>query len=107
MRLLGLHVVTSTVMLRSLGTAAHGVILHAPLGSHLVEVVMKSTRLQLRLLNQRLSSLRVWILRQDAAAVHEVLSLAALLKLSLEQLRLVQWLKRRLCNLFKSDTIKS
>ena len=106
MRLLGLHVVTSTVMLCSLGTA-HGVILHAPLCSHLVEVVMKSTRLQLRLLNQRLSSLRVWILRQDATAVHEVLPFAALLKLSLEQLRLVQWLKRRLCNLFKSDTIKS
>ena len=89
MRLLGLHVVTDSVMLSSLGTATHGLILHAPLGSHLVEVVMKPSRLQLRLLKQRLSTLRVWILRQDAAAIHKVLSLAALLKLSLEQLCLV------------------
>ena len=77
--------------------------LHAPLATHLVEVVVEPPWLQRRLLRQGLTPFCVRILRHEAAAVHVVLSLAAHLQLRVQLLGAVPWLERRLGNLLESS----
>ena len=102
--LLSLHVMPMSVVLcRGSAAATNRLSLHAPLATHLVEVVVEPPRLQRRLLRQRLAPLRVRILRHEAAAVHVVLSLAAHLQLRVQLLGAVPWLEWRLGNLFESS----